>query len=299
MGIWNSHMYLGNFLGLSIASHYASQDWALSFMYPAFIVGIMGGIIYLFLIPKPSDVGLENASDEENSNTMNNDKEEAIGFLSALRIPGVIEFSLCLFSAKLVSYVFLFWLPHYIGEHTEADAESVSNLANYLDYGSIIGGVVAGFLSDQTSGLNALTCAILLIPSIPLLYFYNEFISNICPLQVVGTEFKSGSCYSTNAFLLMLLGMLINGPFSLITTAVSAELGQHESLKGSSKALATVTAIIDGTGSIGAAIGPLLTTALKPSQTIWMLMAAAASAVIFLSRLIKHDVEKLIQRFRQ
>ena len=42
------------------------------------------------------------------------DAEKAISFLGALRIPGVVEFSLCLFSTKLVSYVFLFWLPHYI-----------------------------------------------------------------------------------------------------------------------------------------------------------------------------------------
>lgn len=46
-------------------------------------------------------------------------------------------------------------------------------------------------------------------------------------------------------------GALVNGPYALITTAVSAELGTHDSLQGSSKALATVTAIIDGTGSIG------------------------------------------------
>lgn len=38
----------------------------------------------------------------------------AIGFMGALRIPGVIEFSLCLFFSKLVSYTFLFWLPMYI-----------------------------------------------------------------------------------------------------------------------------------------------------------------------------------------
>ena len=54
-----------------------------------------------------------------------------------------------------------------------------------------------------------------------------------------------------NIFLLMLTGLFVNGPYALITTAVSAELGTHESLKGNSKALATVTAIIDGTGSIG------------------------------------------------
>lgn len=49
----------------------------------------------------------------------------------------------------------------------------------------------------------------------------------------------------------MIAGALVNGPYALITTAVSAELGTHESLHGNSKALATVTAIIDGTGSIG------------------------------------------------
>ena len=49
---------------------------------------------------------------------------------------------------------------------------------------------------------------------------------------------------------------MVNGPYALITTAVSADLGTHKSLKGNSKALATVTAIIDGTGSIGRFISP-------------------------------------------
>ena len=49
----------------------------------------------------------------------------------------------------------------------------------------------------------------------------------------------------------MVLGFLVNGPYALITTAVSADLGTHECLQGNAKALSTVTAIIDGTGSIG------------------------------------------------
>lgn len=49
--------------------------------------------------------------------------------------------------------------------------------------------------------------------------------------------------------LLIVGGILVNGPYSLITTAVSADLGQ--SLQGNAKALATVSAIIDGTGSVG------------------------------------------------
>lgn len=43
-----------------------------------------------------------------------------------------------------------------------------------------------------------------------------------------------------NIFLLFLVGFLANGPYALITTAVSADLGANPEVKGSSKALATV-----------------------------------------------------------
>ncbi|MCV4698608.1 hypothetical protein OFB92_36410, partial [Escherichia coli] len=62
---------------------------------------------------------------------------------------------------------------------------------------------------------------------------------------------------TSSIVMLIICGVLVNGPYALITTAVSADLGTHESLKGNAKALSTVTAIIDGTGSIGAALGPL------------------------------------------
>lgn len=52
-----------------------------------------------------------NSSDASLSTTSGH---TAIGLGEALSIPGVIEFSLCLFFAKLVSYTFLFWLPKYI-----------------------------------------------------------------------------------------------------------------------------------------------------------------------------------------
>ena len=99
---------------------------------------------------------------------------KAISFHRAFMIPGVIEFSLCLFSAKLVFYVFLFWLPHYIrvskANHVEVlrggqslqiqfedlsdqpDSRGITEIANYFDYGAMLGGIIAGFLSDQTRG---------------------------------------------------------------------------------------------------------------------------------------------------
>jgi len=67
--------------------------------------------------------------------------EKAISFVGALRIPGVVEFSLCLFFAKLVSYTFLYWLPNYIHEKDHVDAEKAAVLSTIFDLGGIVGGV--------------------------------------------------------------------------------------------------------------------------------------------------------------
>ena len=77
MGIWNTHQYAGNIVGLSVASAYSDeeshqvtktyqiqtkniifQDWTLSFMFPSLIVACVGFLVFMFLVPKPSHVGL-------------------------------------------------------------------------------------------------------------------------------------------------------------------------------------------------------------------------------------------------
>lgn len=61
-----------------------------------------------------------------------------------------------------------------------------------------------------------------------------------------------------NAALMTLTGAVIGGVASLISTAVSADLGRHPELANSKEALSTVTGIIDGTGSFGAAFGQVI-----------------------------------------
>ena len=55
MGIWNSHTSVGNILGTIIPSFWANTDtpnppWGWSFIVPAFIIGGMGVIVFLFLV---------------------------------------------------------------------------------------------------------------------------------------------------------------------------------------------------------------------------------------------------------
>ena len=114
-----------------------------------------------------------------------------------------------------------------------------------------MGGITAGLLADY-SGKPATTCAVMLVAAIPtvrkqplslvlcpmsmappkpilsrLQLFAYEAYGHACPLE---WEDKDG-CYSGNVIILMLLGLLVNGPYALITTAVSADLGAHPCLQ--------------------------------------------------------------------
>lgn len=51
----------------------------------------------------------------------------------------MVEFSLCLLFAKLVSYTFLFWLPLYITNVDHLDAKKAGELSTLFDVGGIFG----------------------------------------------------------------------------------------------------------------------------------------------------------------
>ena len=77
----------------------------------------------------------EEEEEREVTPVVSHEEEHAIGFVGALRIPGVIEFSMCLFFAKLVSYTFLYWLPNYISSKSHVDAEESAILSTVFDWG--------------------------------------------------------------------------------------------------------------------------------------------------------------------
>ncbi|XP_072115933.1 glucose-6-phosphate exchanger SLC37A1-like [Mobula birostris] len=332
MGIWNSHTSVGNILGSLIAAHWVSSSWGLSFVVPGVIVAAMGVVCFLFLIEHPRDVKCAvvrarkpskslngwdtfkhkcKAYQQQKSNSFMDPEEEcflkesdvkisakanglvnshvvavsgerstsptAISFLGALQIPGVMEFSLCLLFAKLVSYTFLFWLPMYLANKEHIDAKKAGDLSTLFDVGGIAGGILAGLISDWTRK-RATTCGAMLLLAAPTLYIFST-------VGYMGLK--------TISVMLIGCGALVNGPYALITTAVSADLGTHKSLAGNSKALSTVTAIIDGTGSIGAAIGPLLAGLISPTgwnNVFYMLMVADAFALLLLLRLILKEL---------
>lgn len=66
-------------------------------------------------------------------------------------------------------------------------------------------------------------------------------------------------------------------------------------MDGNAKALATVTAIIDGTGSFGAAVGPLIAGLISGSgwqNVFYMLMASDVLAILLLVRLVGKEISR-------
>uniref|UniRef100_A0A669AXQ0 Solute carrier family 37 member 1 n=1 Tax=Oreochromis niloticus TaxID=8128 RepID=A0A669AXQ0_ORENI len=294
MGLWNSHTSVGNILGSLIAGYWVSSNWGMSFIVPGLIIIIMGVVCFLFLIERNwngvnghTEVYLQYKDNKNQSYdtelllprdseripmqpvvvVKSESEPSAISFMGALRIPGVVEFSLCLLFAKLVSYTFLFWLPLYITKAAHLDAKKAGDLSTLFDVGGIVGGILAGVISDKL-GKRATTCAVMLLLAAPTLYGFSMI-----------SQFGLGPTIG----MLLVCGGLVNGPYALITTAVSADLGTHKSLKGNARALSTVTAIIDGTGSVGAALGPLLAGLLSAGgwdQVFYMLMTADFLALL-------------------
>ncbi len=62
--------------------------------------------------------------------------------------------------------------------------------------------------------------------AIPVIYLNQQMFSNICPLSEAGGIPIHDSCFAWTNAVLFLTGLLVNGPYALITTAVSAELGK-------------------------------------------------------------------------
>ncbi|KAI5077420.1 hypothetical protein GOP47_0007244 [Adiantum capillus-veneris] len=330
MGVWNAHTSIGNIWGTLMASSVLKYGWGWSFVVPGCAL-IAGGIVmFLFLVVDPKIVGLASPydivqgyasssdGDEERGHpeskevktkakldwkkqpllgkggkSLENYEEDSehspVGFFQAWAIPRVAQFAFSLFFAKLVAYTFLYWLPYYI-EHTEINGEYLSdttagNLSTLFDVGGTLGGILAGYISDKLNA-RAIVAASFTYAALPMLLLYRMY----------GSEM-----FWLNALLLFLAGICVNGPYALITTAVAADLGTHESLKGSSKALATVTAIIDGTGSVGAAVGPLITGYI--SKTGWnsvfiMLILSATISGLLITGLVIEELKELSVNWR-
>ena len=134
-----------------------------------------------------------------------------------------------------------FQLPMILSSHFD---QSTSNLISALySIGMMPGGIVCGWVSDIYGGRRACVIA--------------TFMGILVPLLLVFAFYMDTLPVITLLVLLAFMGCLVGGPNNIITSAVAADLAEDPSIRGNNRALGTVTGIINGSGSITAALGQL------------------------------------------
>uniref|UniRef100_A0A8B9BKN2 Sugar phosphate exchanger 3 n=1 Tax=Anser brachyrhynchus TaxID=132585 RepID=A0A8B9BKN2_9AVES len=275
-------------------------------------VQFAGGVIVFFgLLTSPKEVGLpelgadEEGSVEEDANRplMGDDdvddddrnysiqaadtdsQPKAIGFFQACCLPGVILYSLAYACLKLVNYSFFFWLPFYLSNNFGWKEAEADQLSIWYDVGGIVGGTIQGLISDVLQK-RAPVLAISLLFAVGSLFGYS----------------RSPNNKPINAVIMTITGFFIGGPSNMISSAISADLGRQDLVRGSSEALATVTGIVDGTGSIGAAVGQYLVSLIQENLgwmwVFYFFILMTSSTILFISPLIVREIRLLLHERR-
>ncbi|UJR25073.1 hypothetical protein I4U23_006433 [Adineta vaga] len=272
-GVWSACASVGNIFGAALAATFLTYGYEYAFLVCCVLLICCAIICFFAIIPAPEDIGLgkkENhavisettaavVNDDDNVNEetelitkTDQSTNKPITFWRAWFLPGVFMYSICYACLKLVNYSFFFWLPFYLHSKfswQESDADLLSTL---YDVGGIIGGIVGGLLSDLI-GFRSIVVVPTLLLAIPTLFIFSGLPNN----------------KALNGFIMTVTGVFIGGPANMISAAITADLGRQEVLAASDQALSTVTGIVDGTGSFGAAIGQVLIPVIQKQWNDW------------------------------
>ena len=230
MGIWIINSSLGNILGSQGASGMVSKGikWQLALITFVYFYVFSLYLNIFFLKEKP----------EGHAGTHENIK--IVSLKHALKMPGVINYSIIFACVKMVHYSFILWLPSYIYKQLNESEFEGGVLASLYDIGGLAGCVIIGWITDKIS------CRVyvffpLLIGSLPLIL-----------------SFTLGSNKTIWIFymLIPIVGLIMGGVSNLIASAVAADLGQSDNDEYDSRT--TVVGIIEAAGGVGAGLGQII-----------------------------------------
>jgi len=286
-GFWTMHQYVGDvvaaFAGAAILS--SSMNWRYAIMIPCVLNGLWAIVNFTMVPNDPSEVpglleeaattGLTTGSDTKVAKT----KDKPITYAEAFAIPNVLMYSFAFGFFKLINYAMFFQLPVILSANF--DPATCNLISSLYSFGMMPGGVICGWMSDIYGGRRACVCATMMVILVPLLLLFAFEMDTlpIIPLLVM----------------LCIMGCLVGGPNNIITSAVAADLAD---LVGS-KATGTITGIINGSGSVTAAIGQLMIPVLAAAgerdgvnyRYVWLfLVVCTILGTLFLSPKIKKEL---------
>ena len=238
LGFWTTSAGVGNIIGALLTSAVVNFGYEYVFLTSSILLATTA---FLALAGIPANIV---RSPKPPQSTDNN---SGVPLYRIICLPELICYALAYACLKLVNYSFFFWLPFYLHNKFGWDAGAASALSAFYDIGGLFGGIISGGLSDLPCVSRNCVNIVFLILCIPCLLLYL-----ITP----------GSPWGLNGFVMGLTGFLIAGPANLLSAVVGTDLATLPQLQGE-RVLSTMTGFIDGTGSLGAAIGQILVPLLQ------------------------------------
>ena len=297
MGFWASNASVGNIVGAFVGGAIitSGQDWMVVTTTFA-IFQIATATLYVLTVPDrpqtPPEILTEQLIEEtlahgDSINVLEEGKhlaplhKQGMPFIDAIRLPGVIAFSLNFACVKSLYYGLSMWLPFFLHNRIKHQG-LIGTMAASLNIGAVLGSIVCGWLGDVIK-FRPPIIALFLTISLPLLI-----------LLQIGNE----SIYWMYFIVIPLTGFFIAGCANIISSAVAADLSQNPDIDSKLEAMATVTGLIDGAGGFGAALCTFIMGFLSNYDWLYVflfMVLLAVLAVLSISKITYRDLKKIRQ----
>jgi len=281
MAWWSTCYVLGAFLATRFATWtispnapFVEMGWQRAFWMPPVVLTVILLLFAKFTRNYPADAGFENINERDAENTS---AESPNKLHSTQRNSGIADILEVLqhqtiwiagsmyFMIKLTRYAIIFWTPLYLVEHLGVDAVEAGNTFSWYELIGFFGVIFAGYASDKLFSAKRFPIATLMLLGLSAACFYEP------TLVTLGGYWP--------VFSIGIIGFMTFGPDSLISGAGAVDIGSPERA-------ATAVGVINGMGSCGALLPPILVPYMKNAfgwDSIFYLFAVCALIAAILS----------------
>jgi len=152
------------------------------------------------------------------------------------------------FFLKMTRYVFLMWLPLYMVEALDYGTKEAGYTSVAFEIAGFAGVVIAGYASDKLMGSRRFPVACIMLFGLAGACFVYPTLS--------------GMSLSMNILGISLIGVMTFGPDALMTGAAAMDIG-------SQKGAGVAAGFINGMGSAGQVLSPLVAAYMSESRFGW------------------------------
>jgi len=169
--------------------------------------------------------------------------------LKGIQLTSVLLYAFTYAFLKFCNYSFLFWIPTFALEQYNYNEKMQSIMSIIYDVGNVVGCFLIGVLSDKLRFKGILLLASTSISIIFLLSF-----TLLTPIT-----------YWVSFILMLFVGCLMAGTGSVLCTVIASDLSKENRVRESNKG-SIVIGIIEGIGSLAAAIGQSIIPRIKRNE---------------------------------